>query len=129
MITINSDDVVQVSFDNKTYSLSDPTSYTDFLIAITNPNPGVVLSKESFIVDPGLSSDSDKAATASRYSQFLQSFIDRRTARLEECASAIEKGETSLSEADKLLVEQPVISQQDIVEPTGWDELLGSGEN
>lgn len=77
-----SDGSVILEVGETVFNLSNSSSYSDFLLWITNPDPHVVITSDSFVVEKTLSGEDREKAQ--RYADFLSSFAERRRVKLEE---------------------------------------------
>lgn len=108
MIKTDADGGIIVEANGTTYNLSNTESYTAFLMWITSPSEANVVPSNAFEVELGL--HDDLAAKATRYSEFLKDFAQRRAAKLEQLGasltsaqreSAIDKFIAALKSEDK----------------------------
>lgn len=82
-----SDGNVILEVEEATFDLSNSSSYSEFLLWITNPDPGVVIRSDSFVVEESLTGEVREKAQ--RYADFLSEFVERRRVKLEEFKSQL----------------------------------------
>ena len=56
MISVSSDDAVEIKIGDTAYLIDDEDSYRNLLIVLTDPNPDVQFPDELFNVDPEIQS-------------------------------------------------------------------------
>ena len=80
MITCDDDGGILVDIDGRSYCLSDAEQYSEFLLWVTSPDPGVDIADVNFKVDDGVSGE--RRECAQRYADFLIDFAKARRERL-----------------------------------------------
>ena len=78
MIKISDGNVI-LEVEGAAFDLSNSSSYSEFLLWITNPDPGVVIRSDSFVVEEILTGEVREKAQ--RYADFLSEFVERRRVR------------------------------------------------
>lgn len=96
MINVIDSDSVIVEYNGSSYDISDNESYKDFLVLVTNPDPDVSFPASFYEIDDSISNP-DLKAIAKRYSDFFKSFIDARSAKLDEINKQIEAGQQAIN--------------------------------
>ena len=81
MISVSDGDVI-LEIDEEQFILTDSSSYSKFLLWITNPDPDVVVARDSFAVAEALTGE--ERERAQRYADFLDQFVEKRKAKLDE---------------------------------------------
>lgn len=87
MIKTDADGGIVVEANGTTYNLSNTESYTAFLMWITSPNEANAVPVSAFEV--ALDLHGDLAAKATRYSEFLKDFAQRRAIKLEQPGASL----------------------------------------
>lgn len=103
MISVSSDDAVEIKIGDTAYLIDDEDSYRNLLIVITDPNPDIQFSDELFTVDPEIQSQ-NQIEIATRYSEFFKAYVKKREQKIEERKAAIKDGILACSESTEALL-------------------------
>ena len=103
MLTINEDGNVSFVNDADTYDLSLSEDYQRFLIWLTSPDETQEI--EESIFDSDTSAPATDQAKLERYSDFLKSFLSKRSSVFAEATAAGRTNEKRVSEMQSLINE------------------------